>query len=57
MTRDEFIADYCERSGVTWEKLQACGLDAYPCLCDSWHCKGWQMTFTAPDLRDDGKKP
>ena len=42
MTRDEFIAGYCERSGVTWEWLSQ-RYAALPCACGEKGCDGWAM--------------
>lgn len=46
MTRNEFIAGYCERSGVTWEWLSE-HMDAIPCDCGDETCLGWQMRTKA----------
>lgn len=40
--RQEFIADYCERSGVTWEWLSQYK-KAIPCDCGDEACIGWAM--------------
>jgi hypothetical protein len=42
MTRDEFIAGYCERSGVTWDELSEY-LVALQCACGDESCEGWAM--------------
>jgi hypothetical protein len=42
MTRDEFIAAYCDGSGQTWLQLQAI-LSAVPCACGAPLCRGWRM--------------
>ena len=42
VTRDEFIAGYCERSGLTWEWLQKYKA-AVVCSCGEAVCHGWAM--------------
>jgi hypothetical protein len=42
MTKDEFIAGYCRRSGVTWEYLSQ-HKTALPCACGENGCDGWAM--------------
>lgn len=42
MTREQFIAGYCERSNITWEKLSD-WRDAVPCRCEEKECEGWAM--------------
>ena len=42
MTREEFIAAYCERSGVSWDFL-ASWRKAVPCDCGSDLCEGWAL--------------
>jgi hypothetical protein len=42
MTKDEFIADYCERSRIPWEKLQQYKT-CLPCECGESCCTGWAM--------------
>ena len=43
MSKDEFEANYAERSGMTVERLRELGQYAAPCDCDYEHCQGWQM--------------
>lgn len=47
MTKEEFIAGYCERSGVTWKYLSQRKV-ALPCECDSDLCEGWAMVSNNP---------
>ena len=42
MTKEEFIAGYCERSGVTWEELSQWAM-VLPCGCEEDGCRGWVM--------------
>lgn len=42
MTREEFIAGYCARSGVTWEWLSQYR-KVLPCECGEDICDGWAM--------------
>jgi len=42
MTKDEFIAGYCERSNAPWDFLSVY-LEAVPCDCGDESCKGWAM--------------
>lgn len=42
MTKEQFIAAYCERSNVTWEWLSKYRT-ALPCACGEYGCEGWQM--------------
>jgi hypothetical protein len=42
MTKDEFIAGYCERSHVEWQELQRSQV-ALPCACGDKSCCGWAM--------------
>jgi len=42
MSKDEFIKQYCENSGVEWNWLQQYQV-ALPCMCGSSKCKGWAM--------------
>lgn len=51
MDREAFIAAYCERSGMTRERLRMAHLNAglepihcIPCSCGDEICEGWQMT-------------
>jgi hypothetical protein len=42
ISREEFIRNYCERSGVTWEWLSVAGnCDAVRCDCNDAACSGW----------------
>lgn len=49
LTRDAFIAGYCERSGITPEKLSALGQVAVPCSCGEPGCCGWAMVENTPE--------
>lgn len=40
MTKDEFIASYCERSGITRERFDRTDV-ALPCACQYEDCEGW----------------
>lgn len=42
MTKDEFIAAYCARSGVHWDDIKE-HREAVPCDCGEDICQGWQM--------------
>lgn len=42
MTKEEFIAGYCERSGVKWEEISVMQV-ALPCDCGDEGCNGWAM--------------
>lgn len=49
MTREEFIAGYCERSRVSWDWLSQ-RRKAIPCYCGEQGCKGWAMVpLSRPD--------
>jgi len=43
LTKDDFEAGYCARSGVTLETLRHMGREACPCACGESYCEGWQM--------------
>ena len=47
MTKEEFIAGYCERSQITWEELQPFQV-ALPCSCGDESCCGWAMVSNNP---------
>jgi hypothetical protein len=47
MTRDQFIAAYCERSGVMWNHLSQF-MVALPCACGELGCNGWAMVLNDP---------
>ena len=52
MTREEFIAGYCARSGIAWEVLAERRI-AVPCECGAEQCLGWCMVpkdFDAFDI-------
>lgn len=49
MTREEFIAGYCECSNVTWEWLSQ-RRDARPCHCGEPGCEGWAMVSRDPEM-------
>ena len=42
MTREEFIASYCQRANTTWERLSE-RRDCVPCDCGERECEGWKM--------------
>lgn len=42
MTKEEFIAGYCDRSKIPWERLSK-DMVALPCYCDEEICDGWAM--------------
>lgn len=42
MTREEFIAGYCERSDILWAELSEWRA-AVPCDCGDESCDGWGM--------------
>lgn len=44
LTAAEFEAAYCERSGISIDKLHELGLFGHPCDCLWEHCEGWQIT-------------
>lgn len=48
MTKEEFIAGYCERSGLTWEYLSRHKV-ALPCACGEDGCDGWAMISNNED--------
>ena len=48
MTEAEFIAAYCERSGVAWSILSD-RLVALPCACGYRSCEGWAMVPRDPE--------
>lgn len=50
MTRDEFIRNYCERTGVTWEWLSGPEGNqvALRCACGEVGCLGWAMVTNEP---------
>lgn len=47
MTREEFIEEYCQRSGISWEELSK-RREAIPCTCGEDLCKGWAMVSVEP---------
>lgn len=47
MTKEDFIAGYCERSGVTWNELSQFEV-ALPCACGEDGCNGWAMVSNNP---------
>lgn len=49
MTKDQFIAGYCERSKVTPEWL-AQHYVAMPCACGDETCAGWAMVHNTPEM-------
>ncbi len=53
ISRDEFKADYCRRSGLTPDELCALGRYVFPCECGADNCQGWQMRSTYEDYLDD----
>lgn len=50
MTKDEFIAQYCAASKVTWEWLSKRRV-ALPCRCGEEGCEGWAMVSI--ELQDE----
>lgn len=65
MTKEEFIAGYCERSKIPWETLSE-WMVALPCFCGEPSCEGWAMvtpscvdwhmkTSGLPPADEDGK--
>ena len=42
MTKEEFIAGYCQRSSISWDELGKY-LVAMPCACGNEGCSGWAM--------------
>lgn len=40
MTKEEFIAGYCARSGISRATFDACR-KALPCACGADECLGW----------------
>jgi hypothetical protein len=48
MTREEFIRQYCARSGITWNLLRLRRI-AVPCVCGRRTCQGWAMLPKASD--------
>jgi hypothetical protein len=48
VTKEEFIREYCDRSGITWEWLSQTTV-VLPCTCDSDICQGWAMILNDPD--------
>lgn len=50
LTREQFIALYCARSGVAWDELAELN-EAVPCDCGEESCQGWAMESRfRPDL-------
>lgn len=54
MSREEFIAGYCDRSGIAPERRTATGFRigerervAVPCACEEEGCEGWAMVAAA----------
>lgn len=47
MTKEEFVAQYCKRSGVTKEFIGQYK-DALPCACGDESCEGWAMVGRDP---------
>lgn len=44
-TKEDFVAGYLERSGMTEAKLRKAGLVAAPCSCEEPSCRGWRMAY------------
>lgn len=42
VTRDDFIIGYCERSGISWDRLRKSQV-VLPCSCGEEDCQGWAM--------------
>ncbi len=42
MTRSDFIAAYCQRSNITWERLSE-RRECVKCECGEPECEGWAM--------------
>jgi len=42
MTREEFIQQYCEGSGISWDLLSK-RRTVEPCDCGEAICEGWAM--------------
>lgn len=52
MTKDEFIAFYCQRSGIEWTELSKWRV-ALRCTCGDNGCHGWAMVHNDADsIRD-----
>lgn len=49
MTKEEFIAGYCQRSKIIEEQLNDLNLVALPCACGAEGCEGWAMILNHPD--------
>jgi hypothetical protein len=49
VTKEEFIAGYCTRSGITREQFDARQV-ALPCTCDYENCAGWAAVPNDSDL-------
>lgn len=47
MSKDEFIAGYCERSGITREDFDATEI-ALQCACGMSLCHGWSAVTNHP---------
>jgi len=43
ITKEQFIKEYVEKSGISVEWLEKHNQVAEPCECDYEHCRGWQM--------------
>ena len=47
MTKDEFIQEDCQRSGIEWEQLSK-RQEVRPCNCGDELCQGWAMVSKDP---------
>jgi len=55
MTKEEFIAGYCEKSKLTWDELKATQV-ALSCACGDSDCSGWAMVTNTPEsVRDHNR--
>jgi hypothetical protein len=43
LTKEEFIASWCDASEFPPDHLKNFGLEALPCTCGEANCKGWVM--------------
>lgn len=43
LTKEQFVAAYAQRSGMTVERLRELNQEVRPCDCGDEQCQGWQL--------------
>lgn len=49
MTKQDFIADYCKESEISWDELKDSQV-VLPCNCGESGCHGWAMVTNTPAI-------